>query len=70
MINNMLEQYRHLIDFEDNMQKNNFKFVEKYIGWQKRKNKNWEKDCIEFLKDAIDLQKKLLNYIRKSLLTN
>ena len=68
MINNMLEQYRHLIDFDDNMQKNNFKFVEKYIHWQKRKNKNWKKDCVEFLKDAIDLQKKLLNYIRQSLL--
>lgn len=66
MINNLLGQYKHLIDFDDKMQKLNFKFVEKYISFQKRKNrKDWEQDCIEFLTDAIDLQNTLLSYIKK-----
>ena len=71
VIKELLEQYTHLIDPQDSMQKNNLKFVEKYIGWQKRKNVDWENDCVAFLKDAIDLQTTLLNHIRKgSLLTN
>jgi len=71
MLSHLLEQYKHLIDLNDNMQKSNLKFVEGYIGRQRIKNKDWEKDCVEFLKDAIDLQKTLLRHIqRHSLLMN
>ncbi|AGI11917.1 hypothetical protein X915_gp087 [Bacillus phage vB_BanS-Tsamsa] len=61
MINVLLGKYKHLIDFEDNMQKNNYKWVEGYIRFQKRKNRaGWEDDCIELLVDAIDLQMEFL----------
>lgn len=65
MMNSLLAQYKHLIDFDDKMQKSNFKFVEKYISFQQRKNrKGWEQDCVEFLTDAIDLQNTLLLHIK------
>ena len=65
MINSLLAQYKHFIDFDDKMQKSNFKFVEKYIAFQQRKNrKDWEQDCVDFLVDAIDLQNMLLSHIR------
>lgn len=64
-VNELLANYKHLIDFEDKMQKSNFKFVKSYISFQERKNKDWELDCVAFLIDAIDLQKKLLMNIRK-----
>lgn len=64
MINVLLGKYKHLINFEDKMQKSNYKFVEGYIRFQKRKNReHWEYDCIRFLLGAIDLQKELLNNI-------
>jgi hypothetical protein len=63
-MNKLLNDYKLLIDFEDKMQKDNYKFVEKYIKFQVRKNRlDWEQDCLEFLKDAIDLQKVLLKNI-------
>ena len=65
MISELLTKYKHLIDPNDKMQKNNLKFVEGYIGYQKRKNRDgWEQDCIEFLQDAIIVQEKLLLDIR------
>lgn len=65
-MNKLLAEYKHLIDFKDRMQKNNFKFVEGYLKFQKRKNhEGWEDDCIEFLKDAITLQNELLVNIKK-----
>ncbi|MGH0950755.1 hypothetical protein [Bacillus mycoides] len=65
-MNKLLAEYKHLIDFQDRMQKSNFKFVEGYLKFQKRKNREgWEDDCIEFLKDAITLQNELLVNIRK-----
>jgi hypothetical protein len=64
-MNKLLNDYKLLIDFEDKMQKDNYKFVEKYIKYQVRKNRlDWEQDCLEFLKDAIDLQKVLLKNIK------
>jgi hypothetical protein len=64
-MNKLLNDYKLLIDFEDKMQKDNYKFVEKYVKYQVRKNRlDWEQDCLEFLKDAIDLQKVLLNNIK------
>ncbi|PES54467.1 hypothetical protein [Bacillus thuringiensis] len=64
-MNKLLAEYKHLIDFQDRMQKSNFKFVEGYLKFQKRKNREgWEDDCIEFLKDAITLQNELLVNIR------
>lgn len=69
-ISSLLAQYKHLIDLEDKMQKSNLKFVESYVSRQNKKNKNgWESDCIEFLADAIDLQKKLLERISSHRLT-
>lgn len=56
-------QYKCLIDFEDSMQKNNFKFVDKYLKYQQKKKGNWETDCVTFLKDAIQLQEKLREQI-------
>jgi len=54
MINVLLGKYKHLINFEDNMQKNNYKC---YIRFQKRKNRaGWEDDCVELLQGAINLQ--------------
>ncbi|PED16343.1 hypothetical protein CON01_00405 [Bacillus thuringiensis] len=65
-MNKLLAEYKHLIDFQDRMQKSNFKFVECYLKFQKRKNREgWEDDCVEFLKDAITLQNELLVNIRK-----
>lgn len=64
-MNKLLSDYKHLINFEDKMQKSNYKFVENYIKFQSRKNRTgWEQDCIEFLNGAIDLQKGLLQNIR------
>ncbi len=66
-ISELLKKYKHLIDFNDKMQKSNYKFVEGYISYQKRKfPEMWESDCIKFLIDAIDLQEKLLLRIRES----
>ncbi|MEB9469450.1 hypothetical protein P4J10_22935 [Bacillus cereus] len=65
-MNKLLAEYKHLIDFKDRMQKNNFKFVEGYLKFQKRKNREgWEDDCIDFLKDAITLQNELLVNIKQ-----
>lgn len=64
-MNTLLAKYRHLIDPKDKMQRSNLKFVEGYLAYQKRNNRDgWEKDCFDFLTDAIDLQEKLLLSIR------
>lgn len=65
MISELLQQYKHLIDYSDSMQKNNLKLVERYLNHQQRKNQSyWEKDCVSFLEDAIDLQKTLLEHTK------
>lgn len=57
-IQELLEQYKQLINFEDKMQKSNFKFVTMFLKYEKRKKKeNWEQGCIEFLEDVIDIHK-------------
>ncbi|ERI09946.1 hypothetical protein HMPREF0083_01978 [Aneurinibacillus aneurinilyticus ATCC 12856] len=59
-IQKLLKEYKTHIDFMDTMQRNNYKFAENYIRFQKRKYPDfWEVDCISFLEDAIVLQKNL-----------
>ncbi|EOO11330.1 hypothetical protein [Bacillus cereus] len=66
-MNELLAEYKHLIDFKDKMQKSNYKFVENYLRYQKRKNRDgWEGDCIEFLKGAISIQKDLIKIIQQN----
>lgn len=66
-MNELLAEYKHLIDFKDKMQKNNFKYVEKYLSYEKRKNRDgWEEGCIAFLKDAISIQKELIKVIQQN----
>ncbi|MGG3987320.1 hypothetical protein [Bacillus smithii] len=67
IMNDLLARYKHLIDFNDKMQKSNYRFVEGYLSFQKRKNhEDWEQDCIDFLKGAIKVQEDLLLNIRKA----
>lgn len=57
-IQELLDQYKQLINFEDKMQKSNFKFVTMFLKYEKRnKRENWEQGCIEFLEDVIDIHK-------------
>lgn len=65
-MNELLAEYKHLINFDDKMQKSNFKFVETYLKFYSRKKRaGWEQDCVEFLKGAIDLQKHFLANLKK-----
>lgn len=67
-MNELLARYKHLVNPNDKMQRSNLKFVESYLSFQRRKNRNdWEYDCIEFLKGAIQLQEDLLLNIRKEM---
>lgn len=60
-VQRLLMEYKRHIDFTNRMQRNNYKFVESYIRFQKRKYPDfWEEECISFLEDAIDLQKTLI----------
>lgn len=60
-ISTLLNEYKQLINFNDKMQKGNYKFVNWYIQYyKKKKQNNWIEDCIEFLTDAIDLQHKVM----------
>ena len=62
MINNLLNKYKQMIDFRDKMQKDNYKFVERYISYQiKKKRDGWERDCIDFLDGAIDVHLSFLS---------
>lgn len=64
-MNELLAKYKSLVDFEDKMQKSNMKFVDSYLSFHRRKNRDgWEQDCIEFLKGAISCQESLLANIR------
>lgn len=54
-INELLNHYKKLINFKDNMEKNNFKFVTQYVKREKRLNPNYETDTISFLEDLIDV---------------
>ncbi|PEV64116.1 hypothetical protein [Bacillus thuringiensis] len=66
-MNELLAEYKNLIDFKDNMQKNNFKFVERYLRDEKRKNRDgWEEGCIAFLRGAISVQKELIKVIQQN----
>ncbi|WP_235496629.1 hypothetical protein [Aneurinibacillus migulanus] len=59
-IQKLLKEYKMHINFMDTMQRNNYKFVENYIRFQKRKYPDfWEVDCVSFLEDVIVLQKNL-----------
>lgn len=65
-MNELLMQYKNSLDFTDKMQKSNMKFVESYLKFQKRKKRpDWEQDCIEFLKGAIDLQNDFIRNVQK-----
>jgi hypothetical protein len=66
-MNELLAKYKHLVDPNDKMQRSNLKFVEGYLSFQKRKNRDgWEQDCVDFLKGAIHVQEDLLLNIRKA----
>lgn len=66
-MNELLLKYKHLVDFEDKMQKSNMKFVESYLSFQARKKcDGWEQDCLEFLKGAIELQEHFLTKLNES----
>lgn len=58
----LIETYKHLVNFQDNMEKNNFKFMEQYIKRQRRLNPHYLEDCISFLTDLIDVHK---GYLQK-----
>lgn len=61
MINKLLGTYKQIIDFTDKMQKDNYKFVERYVSYQMKKNRQgWRRDCVYFLNDAIDVHLKFL----------
>jgi hypothetical protein len=52
-IQKLLKEYKTYIDFTDTMQRNNYKFVENYIRFQKRKYPDfWEEDCVSFVISA------------------
>jgi hypothetical protein len=53
----LLEQYKSLIDFGNKDEKNNFKWVEFFLRYQKKHH--IEEDNCKFLSDAIDLHQKL-----------
>lgn len=62
----LLNDYKELIDFTDSMQKNNYKFVHQYIQKRmKKRREGWEEECESFLRDAISLQKKLVQHQKK-----
>lgn len=66
-MNELLLQYKNLLDFNDKMQKSNMKFVESYLKFQKRKKRpDWEQDCIEFLKGAICQQSDFMKHVAKA----
>jgi hypothetical protein len=53
----LLEQYRSLIDFGDKDEKNNFKWVESFLKNQKKRHPE-ENNCT-FLSTVIELHQKL-----------
>jgi len=57
---NRLLRYKMLTDFTDKMEKDNYKYVEKYIS-QQLKLKNTE-IALNFVDDAIDLLEKRIQY--------
>ena len=59
MISHLLGVYKQTIDFSDKMQKDNYKFVERYLSYQTRRQ-GWRRDCVDFLDGAIDVQLKFL----------
>lgn len=63
-MNELLEEYKLLVDFDDKMQKSNMKFVQIYLSYRSRKKQEgWEKDCTDFLVGAIESQKDLIKNI-------
>lgn len=59
-VEELLIEYKNLINFDDSMEKNNFKFVTQYLKREKKKNPNYEKDNILFLEDVIDIHKRYI----------
>ena len=50
-VQDKLQEYKKLIDFSDSMQKNNYKFIERFV----RKEKISEDEMLRFLQDAIEI---------------
>jgi len=58
-VQELLHEYSLYLDANESMDESNFKFVQQYIG--KNININLV-DVVEFLEDAVDVQKKLFLY--------
>ena len=56
-IDELVVEYKNLIDFTDSMEKNNFKWVMQYLKREKKKNPSYETECYQFLEDIIDVHK-------------
>lgn len=52
----LLVEYKSLLNFKDKTQSDNLKFVEFYIRYTKKKDKeNWIEKCCWFVREAISL---------------
>lgn len=54
----MLLEYKLLIDFDDQMEKNNFKYIS---NWVSKKTLN-EKEKEDIISDVIDIHKRYMSY--------
>lgn len=54
----MLLEYKLLIDFDDQMEKNNFKYIS---NWVSKKALN-EKEKEDIISDVIDIHKRYMSY--------
>lgn len=62
-IHELLQTYKDMIDFDDSMLKNNFKWVTQFIRFQQRKKReHWRDECILLLTDVIEIHKKSFGY--------
>lgn len=52
-VQELLNEYKSMIDFSDKTQKSNFKWVESYLKYQKKKHP--EEDNVPFMLDVIEL---------------
>ncbi|MNN17247.1 hypothetical protein D3C81_1304280 [compost metagenome] len=52
-VNSLLAKYKSLIDFSDQTQRNNYKTVESYIRYLKKKDS--EEEIVWFIQKTIDL---------------
>ena len=56
-IDELLSEYKELINFDDSMEKNNFKWVVQYVKKEKKKNPSYETECYQFLEDLLGVHK-------------